>query len=565
MESGGNRWMTSVPDWALRRCIRSANGSNRFPGEGPLPEETRVSLTEIYGDDSALIAGKCSAYRKALVQFGNEFGYDRHAILVRSPGRINIMGRHIDWQGGRCNLMAVNQEVIVVVSPRGDDLIEVRNVDPEQFPNGSISIGSLVSQLDWDNWLSLIDSGELLRHLRASAGNWTLYIEAAMLRLQMAYRDRLLSGMDLVVYGDIPIAAGMSSSSALVVATAESALALHGIEITAQQFVNFCGEGEWFVGTRGGSADHAAMKYGKRGTINHVGFHDFELIEQIDLPRSHSLVVCNSYVLAKKAAGAKEAFNSRVASYLIGVELIKREFPQYAPFIRFVRDVNVETLRISQSRIYEIVLELPEMMTAQEVRETFSDDSSTWGILSPYFENSQPDSLYPVRGVILFGISECARATRAAECLKQEDMRGLGRLMKTSHDGERCFVSNPDGSVEPFAIDISEAAIRDSIAALENSDPDRRERAQLYNQPGAYRCSTREIDTIVDIACRTTGVEGAQIAGAGLGGCAMVLVRSECVANLEENLLRDYYRSNGLPSGVIKCKPSAGSCVVPIC
>ncbi len=38
-------------------------------------------------------------------------------IVVRSPGRINILGRHIDWQGGHCNLMAVDQEAILVASP----------------------------------------------------------------------------------------------------------------------------------------------------------------------------------------------------------------------------------------------------------------------------------------------------------------------------------------------------------------------------------------------------------------------------------------------------------------
>ena len=380
----------------------------------------------------------------------------------------------------------------------------------------------------------------------------------------MAYRDRLLRGMDVAVSGDIPIAAGMSSSSALVVATAESALALNDIEVTAQQFVNFCGEGEWFVGTRGGSADHAAMKYGRRGTINHVGFHDFELLGQIDLPDSHSLVVCNSYVQAKKAAGAKEAFNSRVASYLCGVELIKQRFPQYAPFVKYVRDVNPETLRVPLAKIYEILLELPEAVTVHDVQATFAKETESWQTLAPYLENSRPDLVYPVRGVVLFGISECARARRAADCLQEGDLAGLGRLMKISHDGERCFVSHDDGSVEPFETDISATGIRSLIEALESDDAGRVEGAQLYNQPGAYRCSTREIDTIVDIACRSDGVEGAQIAGAGLGGCAMVLVRSDCVPQLETKLVEEYYRPRELPSGVIRCKPSAGSCIVSV-
>lgn len=535
-----------------------------FPADHSLAKKTRSGLTEFYGDDAALLAEKCTAYRQVLLTFGNNFGFDRHVFLVRSPGRINVMGRHIDWQGGRCNLMAVNQEVIMAVSPRGDDSIVARNVDPEQFSDVSISIGKLVSQLDWDNWLSVLNSGELVHHLRACEGSWNLYIEAAMLRLQIAYRNQLLRGMDIAVYGDVPVAAGMSSSSALVVATAESALALHGIEIPPQQFVNFCGEGEWFVGTRGGSADHAAMKYGAKGTINHVSFHDFELLEQIEFPDSHVLVVCNSFVQAKKAAGAKEAFNSRVGSYLIGVELVKKQFPQYAPFIRFVRDINPETLRVPPSKIYEILLQLPEAMTAHEVQATFHEVAESWSRLAPHFENAEAEAVYPVRGVLMFGICECARGIRAAECLRRKDTEAFGKLMNISHNGERRYITGSDGKTEPFAVDISDEAIRQLIEALSSQDPQRIELAQLHNQPGAYRCSTKEIDTIVDIACRTPGVAGAQIAGAGLGGCAMVLMRADCVPAVEQDLLEKYYEPNGLPSGVVRCTPSAGSCVVSL-
>lgn len=535
-----------------------------FPADGPLPEATQGALVEYYGNNAEVLEEKRGAYRAALNCFREHFGDDRQVMLVRSPGRINVMGRHIDWQGGRCNLMAVTQEVLMAVSPRSDDMIEARNVDPAHFPDLSISLGQLVSQLNWDDWMTVVNSSELVRHLRESAGTWSLYIEAAMLRLQMAHPDRLLHGMDMAVCGNIPVAAGLSSSSAIVVATAESALALHGIELAPQQFVNFCGEGEWFVGTRGGSADHAAMKYGAKGTINHVGFHDFELLEQLAFPTSHALIVCNSLVQAKKASGAKEAFNARVGSYLVGVQLIKEKFPRFAPFIRFIRDVNPDTLEIPPSQIYEILLTLPEFISAGEVRKLFEANPKVWPALAPHFGKVPDDALYPVRGVVMYGIAECARAVRAAECLRRQDLDGLGRLMNISHDGERCFTIRPDGSAEQFSVDISDGAIRERIADLTSQEMGRIERAQLYNQPGAYRCSTVEIDTIVDIARRMPGVSGAQIAGAGLGGCAMILVRAADVERLRANLIRDYYESRGLPPAIINCSPSAGSCLVSV-
>ena len=534
-----------------------------FPGhDDPLPQ-TDHALAENYGDDPALIRERRHAYRTTLLRFAAEFGDHRHAILVRSPGRINLMGRHIDYQGGRCNLMAVNQEVLMVVAPRDDDRIELRNVQPDLFPNASVSLGTLVSRLNWDDWLSCINSDELERHLRQSAGNWSIYVEAAMLRMQMAFRDRLLRGMDLMVLGNIPVAAGMSSSSALVVSTAEAAAALHGLEVTPSQFVNFCGEGEWFVGTRGGSADHAAMKYGAKGTINHVKFHDFELLEQIPFPATHRLVVCNSFMQAKKAAGAKVAFNSRVASYRLGVALVREKFPQFAPLIRYVRDISPEVLQVPPGRIYEILAALPESLTAGEVRRRFAS-SEAWEELAPYFQRAETNSEYPVRGVMWFGIAECARAREAAVCLRQGDMRELGELMKISHDGERCFHVDDQLVDTPFVVDTSDRQLHALIDDLNSWDHRRVADSQLHRQPGAYRCSIREIDALVDIATRTPGVLGAQIAGAGLGGCAMVLAETAAVPQLTERLDRLFYRPSGLPSGVTVCSPTAGSSLLRI-
>ncbi len=460
--------------------------------------------------------------------------------------------------------MAVNQEVVVVASPRADDRLEIRNVDPDQFPDASLSLGRLIAQLDWDGWLSCINSAALERYLRQSAGGWWIYIEAAMLRLQMAFPDRLLSGMDMAICGSIPVAAGMSSSSALVVSTAETAVALHGLDVQPTQFVNFCGEGEWFVGTRGGSADHAAMKFGAAGAITHVKFHDFEVLKQVRFPESHRMVVCNSFTQAQKAGGVKKAFNARVASYMAGVELVRRRFPQYAALVQYVRDIRPETLRVPVEAIYEILLELPLEMTTAEIRKAFADDPETWQRLQPYFDSAVDADRYPIRGVMLFGISECARAREAPRCLETDDMTALGALMRISHDGERCFRVTDDLQADPWTADISDEYLHGRIEDIRSGDSERTRRAHLHLQYGAYRCSTRDIDAIVDIALRTPGVEGAQIAGAGLGGCAMVLVQATAVATLKDRLDRLFYTPKHFPSGVIECIPAAGSCLVSI-
>ena len=63
-------------------------------------------------------------------------------------------------------------------------------------------------------------------------------------------------------------------------------------------------------------------------------------VESVPVPEGYSLVLANSMIEAKKQAGARNAFNSRVAAYIFGLMLIKKRFPQYADKLEHLRDVN---------------------------------------------------------------------------------------------------------------------------------------------------------------------------------------------------------------------------------
>ena len=81
----------------------------------------------------------------------------------------------------------------------------------------------------------------------------------------------------------------------------------------------------------------------------------------------------------------------------------------------------------------------------------------------------------------------------------------------------------------------------------------------LAEIPGGYGCSTPGIDRMVDIAISVDGVLGAQIAGAGLGGCMMALLRSDSLESLTSALTTQYYEPRNLDTAVFACNPSAGS------
>ncbi|MCC6126362.1 MAG: NTP transferase domain-containing protein [Pirellulales bacterium] len=512
------------------------------------------ALAGIYGGDAAVVSERIAAWRSLLERTASILGTNAPVLLARSPGRVNAMGRHIDHQGGNCNLMTIGFETLLAAHVRADDRVALHHLDPERFPGSSFSMSELLSDLPWDDWLSLVNSEKVSALGRTYGGDWSQYIRAPLLRLQKKFRDRPLSGMDLVVSGNIPMAAGLSSSSSLVVTTAEAAVAASGLDTFPSQLIDLCGEGEWFVGTRGGSADHAAVKSGERGKVIRVAFFDFAVEETVPFPDTHALVVCDSGISAKKTVDAKDQFNHRIACYHLGFKLIQRLFPQYAPLLKRLRDVNMRNLRVPLSAIYRILLHLPEQATRGELAELFNGED-----ISALFAAHKPpeQGLYPVRGVVLFGLAECERARRYSTLLKAGDMQAIGALMNVSHDGDR--VSRDGKSWQSPANNAYLLSLMDD---LDSGDPDRVLRAQLERQPGAYGCSLPDIDRMVDISLSVPGVLGAQLAGAGLGGCMMVLCESAATGTLRKTLTERYYAPAAKPPSIFTCRPIGGAGVL---
>ena len=522
-------------------------------------EQVWDELATLYSEAPEVIFERIQALISLLKHTAEYIGKDEKVIIVRSPGRVNAMGRHIDHQGGICNLMTIGYETIMAAKPREDDLVRLFSVDPQRFPNREFSIGDMVNDLPWDDWLSLVNSEKVSDLVHTYGGDWAQYIKAAVLRLQKKFRTDKLKGMDLVVSGNIPIAAGLSSSSSLVVGAAEATVAINRLDTFPSQLVDLCGEGEWFVGTRGGAADHAAVKLGQKGKIVKVTFFDFDILDIVPFPDEYVLVVCDSGLKANKTGNARDLFNHRISCYRIGFLLIRKFFPQYASVLHHLRDVNVSTLNVSLSWIYKIVLHLPEKATQKELQALLPEED-----LDIFFSQHRPpsDGLYPIRGVVLFGLAEMERAKLFADAMKKRRIEFIGQLMNASHDGDRVSTLDPGGKPLEYWAPTSNDYLLGLIEDLESGDLERVDRAQLYWQPGSYHCSLSEIDRMVEISLATEGVVGAQLAGAGLGGCMMVLTHHKAIPKLIQNLTEKYYIHRDHPPATLVCRPVAGSDVL---
>lgn len=503
------------------------------------------ALKDIYGDEK-LVRKRMDNFRHLLKSFGERLGYDKEVFLVRAPGKLNILGRHIDHRGGRVNSIAIDKEILMVVSPRKDDSIELYNLE-DRFPYRSFSIGKELEKFNWSHWEDIYPNEE--RDDRKNMkGDWVLYAKASALRLQERFRDRKFKGLTAFIWGDIPQGSGLSSSSALVVAFSEALCLINGLDIPPEEFIHLCGEGEWFVGTRGGMGDHAGIKMGKLFSINQFSFHPFSHIGSAPLPKGYAILFAYSYEEAHKAGKAEGTFNQRVACYEIGTRLLRKLLPK----LEHLRDILPEESGLDEVKIYQLIKSLPIKMNKKEVLESLKEDGE-W-ILTQYKCKHEE---YPVRGVCLFGIAECARSKRCLELIAKGDINSLAELINISHNGDRVSVLGKDGQMVSYSNDVSDEYLDYLIENLKKH-PEKKKFTLPY-QTGDYACSTHNIDYMVDLVTKIEGVLGAQILGAGLGGSIMILAREKAVEKVQETLEKLYYQPRNLEPRMGVCLPIEGA------
>lgn len=459
-------------------------------------------------------------------EFIRRFG-DSPVVIARAPGRLNIMGRHIDHQGGHVNMIALDRDTWVVAGLAATQNVTLVNLDTARFPDREFDSGDLLPDYRSQPWREYVDEPEILSRNRAANGDWSQYVKAPLARFLARYPRLEPTGLNLVVGGNVPPAAGLSSSSALVVSVMEALIGLTGYRVPDQEFVELCGEAEWYVGTRGGAGDHAAMKFARRGKVVQLRFFPLEVTDCVSFPPGHVMLVCNSGVSARKTLGAKDVFNQRVACYHMGRELFKQAFPEHAGRITHLRDMLPQNLGVAPATLLRMLDCLPERASRKDLMNLLPED-----VLGPLLAtHAESIGEYAIRGVVLFGLAECERSRAAAEYLREGREREFGQWMSVSHSGE---TSESDGPA------------RDSVMSL----------ASL---PGFYGCSIPQIDHMARIVAPLEGVLGAQISGAGLGGCLMVLARSDAADSAARALVKEYYEPNGIPPEIFPCTPSAGS------
>ena len=189
------------------------------------------------------------------------YGVGPKPRIATAPGRANVIGEHVDYQGGVALPFALTQRVRVVFRARDDDRLNVVSDDAlVNEDTGYLFLKVLHKARRQDPKVSSEIDPRFLRYI---AGPFVYFSSENDVR-----------GADILVASDVPLGAGCSSSSALVVASALAARACNPSYALPKRrdgrnafFRGIC-ECEWeFSGVKGGCMDHLAIVYGRAGCV----------------------------------------------------------------------------------------------------------------------------------------------------------------------------------------------------------------------------------------------------------------------------------------------------------
>ena len=434
-------------------------------------------------------------------QFRAQYGRPPTCI-VRAPGRVNLLGEHTDYNGLPVLPMAIDRSVMIALAARADRLVQVSNT-AAQFPGRRYDLGASIPP--------------------GAEGDWGNYSKAAAQGLVRYGRPELrtgLRGADLLVYGDIPTGAGLSSSSALVVANAMALLAASEVDIPREELAELLPAAERYVGTLSGGMDHAVSLLARAGHALRIDFGPLR-VRPVPLPAGYRVVVCHSLVQAEKSGAAKRLYNLRVIECRLACRAFERAFGANLPrglqtlgdlLATFPGRAPVEFL----AHLIELVPERPlHLMEIAARIGTSPEQLRAECEVTPELG----DHFLLVRRV-RHVLSEAERVDRAEEALRGGDALAFGRLMDASH-----------------------ASCRDD-----------------------YEISCADLEELIAIA-KDAGAVGARLTGAGFGGCTVYLVADRDSGSFLTRVDRSFYRSRLAPSTRVSdyrfiFEPHAGASVI---
>ncbi|HVW97701.1 MAG TPA: galactokinase [Mucilaginibacter sp.] len=350
------------------------------------------------------------------------------------PGRVNLIGEHIDYNGGLVMPCAITFGTYLLLSPNKDNVFRFRSLNFKDTFDAPIQTGYQKENGYWYNYpLGVVD--------------------------YFFNEGHQVSGMDMLFYGDIPIGSGLSSSASIEVVTAFALNTLSDKKYTKLDLVKLSKSVENnFIGVACGIMDQFAVAFGEKNKALMLNCDTLEYKAVDSNLGDHVLVIINTN---KSRKLSESRYNERVQECAAALQALRQEID-----IQNLCELNGEELNKNSYLIADETV----LKRAQHV------------------------------------VGENDRVKLAAVALGKNDLAAFGELMYASHQ-----------------------SLRD-----------------------LYEVSGKELDTIVDYCKTDSNVAGARMTGAGLGGCAIALVKESAFDEFKEKVTTYYTDKVGYEPSVYR-------------
>lgn len=414
--------------------------------------------------------------------FERTFAGGPATVICRAPGRVNLLGEHTDYNGLPVLPMTIDRAITVVARVNADGRFRLRNTDPH------FSAGEFV------NAAAIPPSRQ---------GSWINYSKAAIEGVNGYLGVEGFAGMDLLYHGTIPPAAGLSSSSAMVVATALAYMRAVGHEVDSErrriELAAMLAQAERYVGVHGGGMDQAIILLGATGCACKIDFFPLR-VERVPVFDDYVFVICNSLVMADKSGSAIHRYNEGpLTCRLIRALVEKQARLAYDEEIEIehLGDLWYGPLCLTHSEVEALFAEaFPTPRTTLAQAASLLDTTEAEIRRKWLGDLPEPEGGFPLQARARHQLTETARVEQGRDCLLAGDAVTFGALMNESHR-----------------------------SCAEN-----------------YFVSSEHLDRLVN-AARSAGSLGSRLTGAGFGGCTVNLVGVEDIGRFGAGVAAAYYQA----------------------
>ncbi|CCE61498.1 hypothetical protein TPHA_0A04230 [Tetrapisispora phaffii CBS 4417] len=476
-------------------------------------------------------------------------------FVARSPGRVNLIGEHIDYCDFSVLPLAIDVDMILGIKVLSNESSITLTNDDERFAQRKFDMPLDGSYVEID----------------ASVSDWSNYFKCGLHvaheylkeKVPEKYANSPLTGLQVFCQGNVPTGSGLSSSAAFICAVALAVVRANlgkDYHMSKQDLMKITVVAEHYVGVNNGGMDQAASVCGEENHALYVEFKPELKATSFKFPKMKNnaveFVIANTLVVSNKFETAPTNYNLRVVEVTVAANVLAAKYgvslnskqgdglskgnlrdfmnAYYATYQNITTPWNGD-VDSGIERLSKMIDLVDECFGSKKNGYTVDEAAGALNTSKEEFTSTYLTT-FPVRFQVL-------KLYQRARHVYSESLRVLKAL--------KLMTSGSFESDEDFF---------KSFGSLMNSSQESCDKL--------YECSCPETDKICEIAL-ANGSYGSRLTGAGWGGCTVHLVPAgESVENVKKALIEQYYKvqfpsitAAEIDEAIIVSKPTIGSCL----